>query len=170
MMNKHDSTEPEYEGLRPTSDQREIVITRVFNAPRELVFKVWTDPEHVAQWWGPKGFTTTVSEMDFRPGGVWRYVMRDSNGTEYPVKGVFREIVPPERIVTSDDGWDEGNPEGKLNGMIVTVTFEEQGNKTKLTLRIMHKSVAERLKHEEMGVIAGWNSSFDCLEDLLAKV
>jgi uncharacterized protein YndB with AHSA1/START domain len=164
MSNKNDSTDAQ--------SDREIVITRVFNAPCKLVFKVWTDPKHVAQWWGPKGFTTRVTELDLRPGGKWRYVMIGPDGTEYPVKGVFREIVPLERIVTSDE-FDEGF-EKVVNadlprGIVMTAVFEDLVGKTKLTLRIMHESVEDRRKHEEMGVIAGWNSSFDCLDEFLAK-
>ena len=170
MTNKNDSTDAQSEGLRPTSGQREIVITRVFNAPRELVFKAWTDPKHVAQWWGPKGFTTKVTELDLRPGGKSRYVMIGPDGTEYPVKGVFREIVPLERIVTTDE-FDEGF-EKVVNadlpkGIVMTVLFEDLDGKTKLTLRIVHESAEDRRKHEEMGVIAGWNSSFDCLDEFL---
>ncbi|MEH1897358.1 MAG: SRPBCC domain-containing protein [Nostoc sp.] len=165
MSSKNDSTDAQ--------SQREIVITRVFNAPRELVFQAWTDAKHVAQWWGPKGFTTQVTELDFRPGGKWRYVMIGPDGTEYPVKGVFREIVPFERIVTSDE-FDEGF-EKVVNadlpkGIVVTAVFEDLGGNTKLTLRIMHESAEERRKHEEMGVIAGWNSTFDCLDEFLTKV
>ncbi|MBW4619006.1 MAG: SRPBCC domain-containing protein [Cyanosarcina radialis HA8281-LM2] len=156
------------------SSDREIVITRIFNAPRNLVFEVWTDPKHIAQWWGPEGFTTRVEEMDFRPGGKSRYVMIDSNGTEYPSKGVFREIVPPERIVTSDE-FDEGFEEvfkGDLpSGAIeLTASFEDLGDKTRLTLQILHSTAEDRRKHEEMGVIDGWNSSFDCLDEYLAKL
>jgi uncharacterized protein YndB with AHSA1/START domain len=170
MTNKNDSTDAQSEGLRPTSGQREIVITRVFNAPRELVFKAWTDPKHVAQWWGPKGFTTKVIELDLRPGGKSRYVMIGPDGTEYPVKGVFREIVPLERIVTTDE-FDEGF-EKVVNadlpkGIVMTVLFEDLDGKTKLTLRIVHESAEDRRKHEEMGVIGGWNSSFDCLDEFL---
>ncbi|WP_199329131.1 SRPBCC domain-containing protein [Coleofasciculus sp. FACHB-1120] len=172
MGNRNDSIDAQSEGLRPTSGQREIVITRVFNAPRELVFKAWTDPEHVAQWWGPKGFTTKVTELDLRPGGKSRYVMIGPDGTEYPGKGVFREIVPLERIVTTDE-FDEGF-EKVVNadlpkGMVMTVLFEDMDGKTKLTLRIVHESAEDRRKHEEMGVIGGWNSSFDCLDEFLAK-
>ncbi|MBN3885430.1 MAG: SRPBCC domain-containing protein [Nostoc sp.] len=164
MSNKNDPTNAQSE--------REIVITRIFNAPRELVFQVWTDPKHVAQWWGPKGFTTRVTELDLRPGGKWRYVMIGPDGTEYPVKGVFREIVPLERIVTSDE-FDEGF-EKIVNadlprGIVMTAIFEDLAGKTKLTLQIMHESVEDRFKHEEMGVITGWNSSFDCLDEFLAK-
>ncbi len=152
---------------------REIVITRVFNAPRELVFKVWTDPKHVAQWWGPKGFTTRVTELDLRPGGQSRYVMISPDGAEYPVKGVFREILPPEKIITTDE-FDEGF-EKVMNadlpkGIVMTAIFEDLAGKTKLTLRIMHESVAERRKHEEMGVVAGWNSSLECLNEYLTKM
>lgn len=94
MSNKIDST--------ATQSDREIVITRIFNAPRQLVYEVWTNPERIAQWWGPEGFTTRVTELDLRPGGRSRYVMVDPDGTEYPAKGVFREIIPFERIVTTD--------------------------------------------------------------------
>lgn len=152
---------------------REIVITRVFNAPRELVFKVWTEPKHIEQWWGPQGFTTRVTEMDLRPGGQWRYVMISPDGTEYPAKGVFREIVPSERIATSDE-FDEGIDK-VLNvdlpqGMVTTVIFEDLEGKTRLTIQIVHKSADDRRKHEEMGVIAGWNSSLDCLDEHLATL
>lgn len=151
---------------------REIVITRVFDAPRELVFEAWTDPKHITQWWGPKGFTTRVTQLDLRPGGKWRYVMIGPDGTEYPATGTFREIVPPERIVTSDE-FDEGF-EKVMNadlprGMVMTAIFEDLAGKTKLTLRIMHESVADRRKHEEMGVVAGWNSSLESLDEYLAK-
>lgn len=152
---------------------REIVITRVFDAPRELVFKAWTEPEHVAQWWGPKGFTTKVIALDLRPGGESRYVMIGPDGTEYPGKGVFREIVPPERIVTTDEfdeGFEQVTDADLPQGMVMTVLFEELDGKTKLTLRIVHASADDRRKHEEMGVVAGWNSSFDCLDEYLVTL
>lgn len=165
MINKNDLTNAQSEC--------EIVITRVFDAPRSLVFKAWTDPKHVAQWWGPKGFTTRVTEMDLRSGGQWRYVMIGPDGTEYPAKSVFREIVPSERIVTSDE-FDEGI-EKVMNidlpeGMVTTAIFEDLEGKTRLTIQIMHQSADDRRKHEEMGVIAGWNSSLDCLEEYLLKM
>lgn len=164
MGNNNDSTDAQ--------SNREIAIVRVFNAPRELVFKAWTDPKQVAQWWGPKGFTTRVTELDLRPGGKWRYVMVGPDGTEYPVKGVFREIVPLERIVTSDE-FDEGF-EKVVNadlprGIVMTAIFEDVAGNTKLTLQIVHESAEDRRKHEQMGVIGGWNSSFECLDEFLAK-
>src|SRR5258708_29275739 len=78
--------------------ERELVITRIFDAPRELVFKVWTDPKHLAQWWGPQGFTNPVCEIDLRPGGALRIVMRAPDGAEHPMTGIYREIVAPERL------------------------------------------------------------------------
>lgn len=164
MVNKMDST---------TQSDREIVITRIFNAPRDRVFKAWTDPQQVAQWWGPKGFTTRVDELDLRPGGSSRYVMVGPDGTEYPVKGVFREVVPPERIVSTDEfdeGFEQVTTADLPQGIVVTALFEDLGDQTQLTLRIEHATAEDRRKHEEMGVVAGWNSSFDCLDDFLAPV
>ena len=164
MLEKNRSTE--------TQSDREIVITRVFNAPPELVFKAWTEAKHIEQWWGPEGFTTRVTEMDLRPGGQWRYVMISPDGTEYPAKGVFREIVPSERIVTSDE-FDEGIEKvldaDLPQGIVLTVTFEDLEGKTKLTIQIVHESASDRRKHEKMGVVAGWNSSLDCLDEFLTK-
>ncbi|WP_250126422.1 SRPBCC domain-containing protein [Chroococcidiopsis sp. CCMEE 29] len=160
-------------GSTETQSDLAIVITRVFNAPRELVFKAWTEPKHIAQWWGPKGFTTRVTELDLRPGGRSRYVMVAPDGTEYPVKGVFREIVPPERIVTSDE-FDEGFEQviaaDLPQGIVMTAVFEDLDGKTKLTLQIIHATADDRRKHEEMGVVAGWNSSFDCLDEYLISI
>ena len=106
---------------------REIIQTRVFNAPRDLVFKAWTDPKHIDRWFGPRGFTTQTSEMDFRPGGVWRFVMRHAQYGTYTNKVVFLEFVKPERLVY-DHGADDSNPPH----FRVTVTFTERGQKTEL--------------------------------------
>ena len=157
---------------QPSSD-REIVITRVFAAPRALVWKVWTQPEHITKWWGPRGFDTTVTALDLRPGGKWRYVMHGPDGAEYPVEGVFREVVPPERIVTTDEFPDDYQPPAGVDlpkGIVVTALFEDEGPKTKLTLRIVHATAEDKKKHEAMGVVGGWNSSFDCMDDYLAAL
>lgn len=156
-----------------SQSDREIVITRIFNAPRELVFKAWTEAKHIEQWWGPEGFTTRVTEMDLRPGGQWCYVMISPDGTEYPAQGVFREIVPPERLVTSDEfgeGIEKVLDVDLPQGMVTTVLFEDLDGKTKLTIQIVHESADDRRKHEEMGVVPGWNSSLDCLDQYLAKL
>jgi uncharacterized protein YndB with AHSA1/START domain len=152
---------------------REIVITRVFNAPRELLYKAWTEPKHIEQWYGPKGFTTRVTEMDLRPDGQWCYIMIGPDGTEYPSKGVFREIVPPERLVATDEfgeGIEKVLTVDLPKGMVTTATFEDLGGKTRLTIQVMHDTVSDRRKHEEMGVVTGWNSSLDCLEEALQSM
>jgi uncharacterized protein YndB with AHSA1/START domain len=149
-----------------------IIISRVFDAPRELVFKAWTEPKQIEQWWGPAGFTTRVTELDLRPGGQACYVMIGPDGKEYPSKGVFREIVPFERIVTSDefgDGIEEVLDVDLPQGMVLTILFEDLAGKTRVTIQIEHPSVEERRKHEAMGVVAGWNSSLDCLDAFLAQ-
>jgi len=145
---------------------REIVITRVFDAPRKLVFEAWTDPKHIGSWWGPKGFTTTTFEMDVRPGGVWRFVMHGPDGVDYQNKIVYLEIVAPERLVYDHgDVTDTGH-------FRVTVTFAEQGNKTKLTMRSLFRSVAERDEVvTKYHAIEGGNQTLDRLaQHLAAKV
>ena len=144
---------------------REFVISRVINAPRELVFKVWTDPQHVAKWWGPKGFTNTVHEMDVKPGGVWRFVMQGPDGVGYKNKIVFIEIMPPARLVYS-----HGDDDGESEPFHVTVSFDEQGSKTALTMRALFPSVEEFEKVKTFGAVEGGNSSLDCLEEYLATL
>ena len=155
------------------ASDREIVIVREFAAPRPLVWDVWTRPEHIARWWGPRGFTTTVTAMDLQPGGKWRYVMHGPDGSDYPVHGVFLEVVPPERIVTTDefdDGWTPPQPIDLPKGIMATAVFAEVGPKTRLTLTIAHPTAEEKEKHAAMGVVGGWNSSFDCMDDYLAAL
>ncbi len=152
----------------------EIVLTRVFDAPRERVWQVWTDPEHVGAWWGPRGFSARVEKMELRVGGNWHYVMIDPDGTEYPAVGEFREVVTHERLVTTDefpDDFEFGEPEDLPQGILLTVLFEAMSkSKTRLTLHIAHPTEQDRLKHEEMGVVDGWTSSLDCLEEYLATL
>lgn len=150
---------------------REIRITRVVDAPRELVWKAWTTPENIAVWWGPRGFTTRVEEHDLRPGGRWHYVMVAPDGEEYPAMGTFREVVPPERIVTTDEFGEDFEHDMDLpEGIVFDCLFEEVGEKTRLTLRIVHSDAESRRKHEEMGVVEGWGSSLDCLEEHLVSL
>ncbi len=110
-------------------DPRSIVGTRVYDAPRELVWAAWTDPKHLAQWWGPNGFTTTTSAFDFRPGGIWRFVMHGPDGRDYQNRIIFNEIVKPERIVYRHDGAEDVEPVQFTQ----VVTFEDVGGTTKLT-------------------------------------
>jgi uncharacterized protein YndB with AHSA1/START domain len=140
---------------------REIVATRVFDAPRDLVFKMWTDREHVARWWGPKGFTNTIYEMDVRPGGVWRFVMHGPDGVDYQNKVVYIEIVKPERLVYSH----VSGPQFQM-----TVTFEEQGAKTKVTARMVFESATLRDNVvKQFGAVEGLNQTLDRLGDRLAQ-
>jgi uncharacterized protein YndB with AHSA1/START domain len=127
--------------ISPTAD-RELVITRIFDAPRELAWQAMTDPAHVVQWWGPRGFTTTIQVMDVRPGGVWTHVMHGPDGTDYPNHSVFQEVVYPERIVYAHGGHGPGGPEADF---IATWTFEAiEDNKTRVTMRGVFPSAEAR--------------------------
>ena len=121
-------------------DPRSIIGTREFDAPRELVFCAWTDPKHLAQWWGPNGFTTTTHSFDFRPGGAWRFVMHGPDGRDYQNRITFEEIVPPKRIVYRHGGGDDVEPVEFRQ----TVIFEDLGNRTRITWRGDFPSAAER--------------------------
>ncbi len=145
---------------------RELVITRVFDAPRELVFKAWTDPKHVAEWWGPKGFTNPICELDLRPGGAIRIDMRGPDGVVYPMKGVFHEIVEPERLVVTTSAFEdqEGNPQLEV---LNTVTFAEYNGKTKLTLRAVVVKSAPEVAAALDGMEEGWSQSLERLADHL---
>ena len=139
----------------PASAGRELIITLIIDAPRALVFKAWTDPKHVARWWGPHGFTNPVCELDVR-----------SDGTIYPMTGVYHEIVEPERLVFTSAALDEeGNP---LFEVLNTVTMAERGGKTTLTVQArVAKSTAEAAPYLE-GMEAGWTQSLERLEAYVA--
>ena len=146
------------------SDQ-EIVMERVFNAPRELVFKAHTDPNLISQWWGPRRYTTTVDKMDLRVGGVWRFVQHDADGNEFAFNGVYREIVPPERLSYTFEF--EGMPGHVL---VETVTFEEQNGKTKVTVTGLYQSVEDRDGMLQSGMEEGANESYERLVELLGAL
>ncbi|NUM80794.1 SRPBCC domain-containing protein [bacterium] len=149
-------------------NDRAIVAERVFKAPRELVFKVWTDPQHISKWWGPNGFTTTSQIMDVRPGGVWIFTMHGPDGVDYPNRIVYSEIVPPEKIVyTHDSGVDDAP--GQFQ---VTLLFTDEGkNKTKLSIEMLFRSAAERDEVvEKYGAIEGLNQTLSRFEELLSTM
>jgi uncharacterized protein YndB with AHSA1/START domain len=141
---------------------RELVITRVFDASRRLVFEAFTKPEHVKHWYGPRSLTMTLCEIDLRPGGRWRYVLRDPDGNEHAFSGVYREIVPPERIVSTEVY--EAMPG---HDRLVTVTLAEQSGKTTLRSHVLYKSLEDRDGHLQSGMEPGMNETFDRLNELL---
>jgi uncharacterized protein YndB with AHSA1/START domain len=147
--------------------EREITITRVFDAPRELVFKAWTDAKHVAQWWGPKGFTNPVCEIDARVGGMLRMHMRAPDGSVYPMKGEIRELVVPERLVFTNIAVDAAGRH-LLEGL-TTVTFADEGGQTKMTLHTKAVAVIEDAAAYLQGMEAGWTQSIDKLQAFVAR-
>lgn len=148
-----------------TPSDREIVMTRVFDAPRELVFEAVTKPEHLKEWWGPRGFTLPVCEIDFRPGGAYRFVSADAEGNEYAFRGEYREIVPPERVVWTFEF--EGMP-----GMVSvdTLTIVEEDGSTTLTSTSVFDSIEQRDGMLQSGMETGAAESYDRLAELLEKM
>jgi uncharacterized protein YndB with AHSA1/START domain len=144
---------------------REIAATRVFDAPRDLVWNVWTDPDHIAHWWGPKGFTNTIHTMDVRPGGVWDFIMHGPDGVDYPNKVTYLEVKKPELLV-----YDHGE-EGEPTYFRVTVTFEDFGGKTKLTMQMLFETAQQRNKvAEKYGAVEGLKQNMEKLGEYLEKM
>ena len=145
--------------------EREIVMTREFNAPRALVFEAFTKPELLRRWLlGPPGWSMVVCEVDLRPGGAYRYLWRHTDGKELGLRGVFREVTPPERIVHTerfDDPWYPGEA-------LLTSTFSERGGKTTLTVTIQYESRAGRDSVLQSGMERGVRASYDRLAEMLA--
>lgn len=156
------------------------VFTRLFDAPRELVWKAWTEPAMMCQWWGPQGFTCPEASMDLRVGGEYRIVMRGADGTEFPVKGVFLEVIEGEKLVMTDVAddmpkeWleqarDFGSGDGtKLPESFWTVSFESRGRQTLLRIVTHFASEADRDAMIKMGMVDGWAESLDKLDATLA--
>jgi uncharacterized protein YndB with AHSA1/START domain len=144
---------------------RVLVITRIFDAPRELVFKAWTDPRHLVHWMGPRGFRSTVLHSDLRAGGAYRIHMRGPEGDDHWTQGVFREIVEPERLVMVGS-WADANGNPVSPETVLTITLEEEGSKTRLTL---HQAIFESITARD-GHRGGWDSSLDRLAEYLATV
>jgi uncharacterized protein YndB with AHSA1/START domain len=162
--------------LQGTSGERDFFITRVFDAPRTLVWKAWTEAGQIARWWGPNSFSNPVCEMDLRPGGAYRVVMRSPDGADYPITGEVREVVAPALLVMTLDcaehpaewhamvragsGRVGPNPAGL---MVQTVRFEERGHQTRLSISTRFESVALRDAMVKMGMNEGWSQSLDRL-------
>jgi uncharacterized protein YndB with AHSA1/START domain len=146
----------------------ELSISRVIDAPRQKIFRAWTEPALLVQWWGPHGMTTPECEMDLWVGGKFRTLMRAPDGSEYPTMGVFLEIIAPQRLVFTDafvPGWI---PSGKAF-MTAEVVLDEVDGKTRYTARALHWSEEDRQAHEAMGFHDGWGQSLDRLEALVTQ-
>jgi uncharacterized protein YndB with AHSA1/START domain len=148
---------------QPSRLEREVTLTRILDAPRELVFKVWTDPEHLARWWGPHGFTNPVCNVDPRKGGKILIHMRGPDGVVYPMSGTFHEIVPPERLVFLSAAEDQDG-EAVLESL-TTVTFALHGNRqTKLTVHAHARGLKPIAAQYLEGMQAGWTQSLERLD------
>jgi uncharacterized protein YndB with AHSA1/START domain len=148
---------------------REIIATRILKAPREVVFEVWTNPKHVVHWWGPTGFTNTISEMSVKPGGVWRFMMHGPDGTDYPNKIVFKEVIKPS-FLSYDHGWDVDDQKKDPRTFEVTVNFNAKGKTTELIMKMVFKS--KEVKDEvveKYGAIEGNKQTMDKLEEYLHR-
>ena len=153
-------------------NERTVTLTRLYDAPRELVWRCWTEPKHMAQWWGPKVFTNPVCELDVRPGGRIWIVMRGPKDTafdkDFPMSGTFHEVKRPERLVFTAVAEDkDGNPQLRAH---TTVTFEDQNGKTKLTVNAKGVGITAIAPQMLAGMQDGWSQSLDKLADLVAQV
>lgn len=139
------------------ANNRTITIERTFNAPLKLVWDAWTNPEHIAAWWGPKGMDVNVIEHDFRVGGQWKYSMPMPDGNEFISEGTYSEIIELSKIVTS------ANFRPMTEGVEIHAIFEENGDKTNFTFNVVHETEAYCKQQEKMGIYNGWGSAFDRL-------
>jgi len=158
--------------VQVASKDRELTITRMFDAPPELVFEMWTSCEHLKHWWGPKEWPMVECRLDFREGGEWHFCLRGPNdGDESWGKAIYKEIREPEKIVYEDYFSDkDGKINNEMPGMLITVEFIAQDGKTKQINTTRFDTAEMRKKIEEMGVVEGMSSSMDRLDEYLAKI
>lgn len=159
----HEQKQPNTTAITTPAD-REIRIERVFDAPRDRVFAVYTDPALIPEWWGPRGTTAVVEQMDVRPGGSWRFVTQGSDGEQTGFRGTYREVVAPERIVQTFE-W-EGMP-GHIS--VETATFEDLGDRTRVTTTSLFHTTEERDGMLGSGMESGLNETYERLDELLAS-
>lgn len=141
-------------------DNKTLTIERTFDAPRKLVWEVWTEPKHLAEWWG-RGMDVQIEELDFQPGGRWKFVMPMPDGSQFISEGVYSEIIELQKIVSSA----EFRP--MTEGVIFTAIFEDEGNKTRFTFSVWHPTEEYKQQQEQMGFFNGWGSVFNTLEKYL---
>ena len=152
-----------------TTPDRDLILTRIIDAPAAKVFRAWTEPELLKQWFAPLPWTTPVAETDVRPGGSSLVVMRGPDGNEFPNQGVYLEVVKNQRLVFTDAYTKAWEPSEKPF-MTVILTFENDGGKTRYTALVRHWTVADREAHEKMGFHQGWGMCTDQLAALVAKL
>ena len=145
------------------SNDKTVTIQRTFDAPIALVWSAWTQPEHIANWWSPKGITTQIVAHDFKVGGHWKFVMPMPNGQEFTAEGVYTEIVEHEKIVSKADF------KPMTEGVEIHALFQAEGAQTHFTYQVMHPTVEYRIQQEKMGILNGWGSVFDRLDNLLQE-
>ncbi len=144
-------------------NDRTITLKRTFDAPIILVWEAWTKPEHIAEWWSPKGIKTKVIEHDFQVGGTWKYLMPMPNGQEFVAEGQYIEIVEMEKIIS------RANFIPMTEGVEIQSFFKENGDKTDLVFNVVHPTEEYKIQQEKMGVLNGWGSVFDRLDEFLRK-
>jgi uncharacterized protein YndB with AHSA1/START domain len=143
--------------------KRILTIKKTLNAPRKMVWDAWTNSDHIVRWWAPAGMAITVVKHEFKVGGEWKYIMPMPDGSEFISEGVYSEIVPFEKIVTSADF------KPMTEGVVLHVLFEEAGDKTNFTFSVVHSTEEYCTQQEKMGFYNGWGSAFDRMEkNLLA--
>jgi uncharacterized protein YndB with AHSA1/START domain len=162
-------------------DHLDLMLERTIEAPRSLIWKAWTDPEHVKTWWAPAPWTTSQCEIDLRPGGMFRTVMRSPEGQEFPHVGCFLELIEHEKMVLTnalEPGYRPAGVVGKDGTMAdcadipftSILTLRERGGKAHYSIVVLHKDVAGRRRHEEMGFHEGWNTCLDQLIDVVRRL
>jgi uncharacterized protein YndB with AHSA1/START domain len=152
-----------------TEEARELILRRRIKAPPAKVYRAWTEPQLLKQWFAPLPYTTTVVELDVRPGGTNRIVMQGPDGQQFPNAGVYLEVIENERLVYTDAYSRAWEPAEKPF-MTVILTFEEAGEETDYTARVLHWTVADREQHEAMGFHEGWGKCADQLGELAARL
>lgn len=169
-MSTTNDTPPNIQPAPSDSSERELVLTRVINGPRQKVYAAWTTPELLKQWFTPKPWSTPIAELDVRPGGSNYIVMRSPDGAEFPNRGVYLEVVPNERLVLTD-AYTEAWVPAESPFMTAILTFEDAGpGKTLYTARVRHWTAADCEKHKSMGFHEGWGQCATQLEALINQV
>jgi uncharacterized protein YndB with AHSA1/START domain len=161
----------DYQSLNPRIGEQEFVAERQFNAPRTLMFQVFTQPEHLKRWWAPPPYTIAFCTIDLRPGGIWHYCMRSPEGQDQWARSVYREIVPPEKLVYTTTFADEhAKPTEGMPEHLTTVTFTEEAGKTRVTARVQFSSAAAMKVALDIGMLQGMSITWDYLVEYVQEL